>query len=122
MELISYDHFHQLDVRVGLVRFVEPVEGSDKLYRCLVEFDAQLKTEDWTDPATGIVYPVRQIVSGIREYISVEELTGKQLLYLVNLEPRTIRGVVSNGMLLAVGDDPVFLVPEHPTSPGAKLR
>jgi tRNA-binding EMAP/Myf-like protein len=122
MECISYDHFRGLDIRVGFVRFVEPVEGSDKLYRCLVEFDEELKTEDWTDPVTGAVYPVRQIVSGIREYISAEELTGKQLLYLVNLEPRTIRGVVSNGMLMAVGDDPIFIVPEKPTSPGAKLR
>ena len=68
----------------------------------------------------------RQIVSGIHEfYPDYEKLIGKQVLYIVNLESRTIKGVESNGMLMAVdGKDgkPVFLMPEIPVNPGSKVR
>ena len=68
----------------------------------------------------------RQIVSGIREFFpEYETLIGKQVLYIVNLEPRIIRGVESQGMLMAVdGKDgkPVFLTPEFEVAPGARVR
>jgi methionyl-tRNA synthetase len=62
-------------------------------------------------------------LSGIREYYpEYAELIGKQVLYIVNLEPRTIRGLESHGMLMAVGyDAPIFLVPESPIEPGSKV-
>jgi methionyl-tRNA synthetase len=123
METISYDEFKKLDARIGTIRFVEPVEGSEKLLRCLVEFTPELKTEDYTDTA-GVVYPVRQIVSGIRPYFpEFETLVGRQVLYVVNLEPRSIMGITSHGMILAVGDDaPTLLVPETPVASGSKIR
>ncbi len=123
METISYDEFKKLDARIGTIRFVEPVEGSEKLLRCLVEFTPELKTEDYTD-AAGIVYPVRQIVSGIRPYFpEFGTLVGKQVLYVVNLEPRSIMGITSHGMILAVGDEaPTLLVPEKSVAPGSKIR
>jgi methionyl-tRNA synthetase len=69
---------------------------------------------------------VRQIVSGIREfYPDYEKLVGKQLLYVTNLEPRTIRGVESHGMLMAVDGidgNPVFLIPEIPVDAGSNVR
>jgi tRNA-binding EMAP/Myf-like protein len=82
-----------------------------------------LKTEDFEMP-DGKIVPVRQILSGIREYYpDYNELIGKQVLYIVNLEPRTIRGFESNGMLLAVGEGaPVFLIPETPVDPGSAVR
>lgn len=109
MDYVSYDEFKKMDIRVGTVKEVEPVEGTDKLLRFQINFGEDLG--------------VRQIVSGIKEfYPDFEELIGKQLLYIVNLEPRTIRGVESNGMLLAVGDAPTFLVPENEVSSGSKIR
>lgn len=120
---VSYDEFKKMDIRVGTIRFVEPVAESDKLLRFLIDFGPELKTEDYAD-IDGIVYPVRQIVSGIREYYpDYLPLIGKQVLYIVNLEPRTIRGVTSHGMLMAVGEnDCVFLNPSKPVEPGSKVR
>ncbi len=111
MEYVSYDEFKKMDMRVGTIRSIEPVEGSDKLLRCMIDFG---------EPE------LRQIVSGIREYYpEYAQLEGKQVLYIVNLEPRTIRGVESHGMLMAVdGTDgrPVFLTPEVPVHPGSRVR
>jgi methionyl-tRNA synthetase len=123
MEYITYDEFKKLDMRVGTIRHIEPVEGADKLLKCLIQFTEELKTEDFT-LSDGTIVPVRQIVSGIREYYpDYEQLIGKQVLYVVNLEPRTIRGVESHGMLMAVGDDvPVFMCPEQSVPAGSKIR
>ncbi len=109
METISYDEFKKLDIRIGTIREIEPVEGTDKLYRCMVDLGES---------------ELRQIISGIREYYPDKEvLIGKQVLYIVNLEPRTIKGFESRGMLMAVGDnEPIFLIPETPVAPGSKVR
>lgn len=112
---VSYDLFKQMDIRVGTIRSIAPVAGADKLLACQVDCGDTLP--DGT-PA------LRQILSGIREYITdYESLIDKQVLYIVNLEPRMIRGMMSHGMLLAVGDGaPVFLVPEHSVPAGSKVR
>jgi methionyl-tRNA synthetase len=112
MEQITIDEFKKIVAKVGTVVAAEAVPDSDKLIRCEINFGDE----------------TRQILSGIREWYAPEDLIGKQLLYVVNLEPRTIRGLESNGMLMAVdgtdGTDgaPVFLVPEKPVAPGASMR
>ena len=108
---VSYDEFKKMDIRVGTIKEITPVEGADKLLKCMIDFgEPQL----------------RQIVSGIREFFpEFETLIGKQVLYIINLEPRTIRGVESQGMLMAVdGIDgkPVFLTPDVPVTAGSKVR
>lgn len=111
MEYVTYDEFKKMDMRVGTIKEVVPVEGADKLLKCMIDFGEE---------------NLRQIVSGIREFFpEYETLVGKQVLYIINLEPRTIRGVESQGMLMAVdGMDgkPVFLTPEHEVAPGARVR
>ena len=109
METITYDEFKKMDIRIGTIKQVEPIEGTDKLLKCQIDFG---------EPE------LRQIVSGIREYYpEYESLVGKQVLYIVNLEPREIRGNMSHGMLMAVGNDkPIFLVPEKPVDAGSKVR
>ena len=96
---------------------VEPVPETDKLLRCQIDFGEVDETG---------AKKLRQIISGIREsYPEYEKLVGKQVLYIVNLEPRTIKGFESNGMLMAVdGLDgkPVFLVPDAPVNPGARTH
>ena len=117
MEYVSYEEFKKMDIRIGTIREVLPVPETDKLLCCQVDFneidgDGNKK--------------LRQIVSGIHEfYPEYEKLVGKQVLYIVNLEPRTIKGVESNGMLMAVdGIDgkPVFLIPEVEVGVGSKVR
>ncbi|MCD8494783.1 MAG: hypothetical protein LRY41_00690 [Candidatus Pacebacteria bacterium] len=151
---ITYDEFKKLDMRIGTIRFLEPVEGADKLLRCEIDFGPvigdsgaeQITAEEIEsgDESAEVVHEVvaddkapfgkeayrgrdvRQIVSGIREFFpDYEQLIGKQVLYIVNLEPRTIRGIESHGMLMAVdGMDgaPVFLTPEVPVEAGSSVR
>ena len=117
MEYVTYDEFKKMDIRVGTIKEVEPVPETDKLLRCQVDFsevDEEGKAK------------LRQIISGIHEfYPEYQQLIGKQVLYIVNLEPRMIKGFESQGMLMALdGSDGkiVFLVPEKEVNSGSKVR
>lgn len=129
MENITYEDFKKLEMRVGKIINVEPVEGTDKLLRCLIDFGSELATTDF-ETATGEKLRLRQIVSGIREYFpEYKNLEGKFALYCINLEPREIKGVTSYGMLMAVDGitegeitRPVFLIPEQVVNAGTKVR
>jgi tRNA-binding EMAP/Myf-like protein len=157
MQNVTYDEFKKMDMRVGLIRYVEPVEGTDKLLRfeidfgvahkkpadelCPVTCDCDTECADGdclkscacdmpAEPAFGkeeyAGRDIRQIVSGIREFFpEFKELEGKHGLYILNLEPREIRKVMSYGMLMAVdGIDgsPVFLGPQGDIEPGSSVR
>lgn len=132
MEYVSYDEFKKMDMRVGTIREVTPVPDTDKLLKCMIDFGeteevAGEDVEDLGGEVEKIIKPkLRQIVSGIREfYPEYEKLVGKQVLYIVNLEPRMIKGIESQGMLMAVdGKDgaPVFMTPEVEVNPGTKIR
>jgi len=117
MEYVNYEEFKKMDIRVGRIVEVEPVPETDKLLRCQIDFNE-------TDEDGGKI--LRQIISGIHEYYpDPSVLVGKQVLYIVNLEPRKIKGFESNGMLMAVdGLDgrPVFLTPEVEVNNGSKVR
>jgi len=84
---IVYDDFTKLDIRIGHILAAEQVEGTDKLIKCTIDFGEDIGE--------------RTIVSGIKEWYEPEQLVGKYLPYLINLAPRKLRGVVSEGMLLA---------------------
>jgi len=143
MNYVNYEDFKKMDMRLGLIKFVEPVEGTDKLLRFEIDFGATEVTLSLTGgpdesseslKETEIPFgkeeyagrDVRQIVSGIREFFpEYEELVGKYSLYILNLEPREIRGVMSHGMLMAVDDlesKPIFLGPQGEVKPGARVR
>lgn len=117
MEYITYEEFKKMDIRVGSIKEVEPVPETDKLLRCMIDFNEVDENGE---------KKLRQIISGIHEYYpDPNVLIGKQVLYIVNLEPRKIKGFESNGMLMAIdGIDgrPVFLTPEIPVNPGSKVR
>ena len=129
-EYITYDEFKKMDIRVGTIREIEPVPETDKLLKCLIDFGEveEVKEVDEEGNVTDVKTKnkLRQIISGIKEfYPEFEKLIGKQVLYIVNLEPRTIKGFESQGMLMAVdGIDgrPVFLTPEVGVSSGSKVR
>ena len=106
VKLLSIDEFKKLDLRIGKIISAEKVSGADKL----------LKLE--------VLCPEkRQIVAGIAEYYKPEEIIGKEVLLIVNLEPAEIRGVLSEGMLLAAKDKNglCLIVPEKEIEPGAKV-
>lgn len=84
---ITYDDFAKLDIRIGCIVAAEMVPDADKLIKCTVDF--------------GSVVGERTIVSGVRQWYAPEELVGKYVPYIINLAPRTLKGVTSEGMLLA---------------------
>lgn len=106
---ITPDLLDKIDVRVGTVTLVEDVAGSVKLVKLTVDFgDFQ-----------------RTILAGIKEEReNPKEIEGKQALFVVNLEPRKMMGVVSEGMLFDIGYGdglmPVLAVPERPIPNGAR--
>ena len=106
---ISIDQFNAVEIQIGTVTTAERVPDSDKLLRLQV------------DLGEGTV---RQILSGIAAYVAPEELVGRQFPFVTNLEPRVIRGLVSNGMLLGVGDHDTFalLAPNKTVAIGSRVR
>lgn len=108
---ISIDEFSKIEVQIGTVKTAERVPETDKLLRLTVDFGEE------TGP--------RQIVSGIAAYVSEpESLIHRQLAFVTNLEPRMIRGLESNGMLFAVGQDETFafVTPDREVPPGTSAH
>lgn len=104
---ISIDDLSKIIVQVGTVKAAERVPETDKLIKCSVDF--------------GEADGPRTIVSGVAMYVpEPESLIGRQLAYVTNLAPRTIKGIESNGMLFAVGsgDTFAFLTPDRLVPPG----
>ena len=102
----SYDDFQKMDIRVSTILAAEKVAKTKKLLKLTVD--------------TGI--DKRTIVSGIAEHFTPEELVGRQVLVLVNLAPRELKGITSNGMILMAEDASgklELLAPEHKTNNGA---
>lgn len=108
MDQITFDEFKRMDLRVGEIVQVERVEGTDKL----VKMDVNIGTE------------TRQMVAGIADKYSPDELEGKKIVVIVNLQPAVIRGIESQGMLLAaeVGGKAIIPVFTEDVPAGAKVR
>lgn len=106
--MITFDDFMKLEIKVGTVKAAEKIQGADKLVR--LELDLGGET--------------RQVVAGLAPYYRQEQLVGKQIPVLVNLEPRKLRGLESQGMILAAVAEgtPVLLTPEDHVPPGSVVR
>ncbi len=108
MEQIKFEDFKKLDIRIGKIISAERMPDSDKLVRLV--FDMGDST--------------RQVVAGIAGIIEdANDLVGREVPVLINLEPRTLRGEKSDGMILAVNVDgkPVLLSPEEEVPPGSSI-
>jgi methionyl-tRNA synthetase len=120
--MATIDDFQKIAMQVGTIIVAEHIEGADKLLRLEVDFGTKLVIKE--DGTEEEVRDVRQILSGIREYYTPEQLIGKQCPFVTNLEPRTMRGLVSHGMILAVktaDGGAVLLHPEKFAEPGSSL-
>jgi methionine--tRNA ligase beta chain len=103
----TFEDFEKVQIRIGLIVEAERVEGTDKLLKLQVDFGDEK----------------RQIVSGIAQFYLPEKLVGKEFPFVVNLEPRVIRGVESQGMILAISakDKVVLLKPLKKVPPGSRV-
>jgi methionyl-tRNA synthetase len=107
---LSIDDFVKWDLRVGEVCKAEKVKGASKLLRLEVDIGSE----------------VRQVLAGIAEHYAPEALVGRKIVIVANLEPRKMRGLESNGMVLAASvgkeDRPVLVTLSDDVPNGARLR
>ncbi|MFH1451723.1 MAG: methionine--tRNA ligase subunit beta [archaeon] len=108
--IINYKDFEKLDLRVAKIIKVENIEGADKLYKLTL------------DDGTG---KERTICAGIKPYYEAEKLQDKLIIIVANLAPRKLRGIESQGMLLAAGNADrtkiSLLTPDQDIEPGSKI-
>lgn len=106
--MITIDDFGKLEFKVGTVLEAYDIEQSERLLRLIVD--------------VGEEKP-RQILSGIKQHYSPDDLVGRQFVFITNLEPRMMMGLESNGMILAAdGEKPVPLIPQEKVPSGSKIR
>ncbi len=131
MTTISYDDFKKLEIRIGKILFAEKVPETDKLLKLSVDFGVRKISRPKVGGAEGEVEEVeerelRQIVSGISAYFpEPTSLVGRTVAFAANLAPRMIKGLESQGMILAVGGDgePFSLLEASAEAvPGALVR
>ncbi len=107
--IVSFNEWSKLDLRAGEILEVEDIKGADKLYKIKVD----LGTE------------TRVLVAGLKPYYSKEELEGKRCIVFCNLEPRILKGIKSQGMILAASNDDKsevkLLQPDGAVALGAKV-
>jgi len=105
--MITYDEFKKMELIIGRIVSVENHPDADKLYIMQVDLGSE----------------TRQLVAGLRPYYEPEQLAGKSVVVVANLQPAKLRGVESNGMLLAAqdGENVVILIPETQVAPGSKV-
>ncbi|MDD3399598.1 MAG: methionine--tRNA ligase subunit beta [Candidatus Paceibacterota bacterium] len=108
MENINFDEFKKVDLRVAKILKAERVEGSDKLLRLEVDLGEEQ----------------RQILAGIGKEYEPESLVNREIIVVANLEPRTMMGLESQGMLLAASIEgkPVILTTDKEVPPGSEIR
>ena len=109
MATISIDDFRNLELRVGTITAAASHPNADRLLVLTINLGNEQ----------------RQLVAGIRAHYQPEELIGKQIVVVANLQPAMLRGVESQGMLLAASDDQgrlAILTPEKPVGNGAQVK
>lgn len=108
MDKISFEEFQKIQLQIGKITSAEKVERSEKLLKLTVDFGEEK----------------RQVISGIAQFYSADDLTGKEFLFVTNLEPRMVMGLESQAMILAAENagKAVCLTPTQEVEPGAILR
>lgn len=103
--MVTIDDFKKLEIKIGKVVNAEKVEGTEKLLKLEIDFGEDKKT----------------ILTGMAEFLTPDHFIGKQIPAIVNLEPRTLKGIESQGMILAadIEGSPVLLHPEEDVPNGS---
>ncbi len=111
MEKVSFSDWKKLDIRTARIESVEEVPGKDKLLKLSIDLGSEKRT----------------VVAGIKQFYSKDDLVGKPIVFLSNLEPKKIAGIESNGMILAVGgrqagDELSILMPDKKMPLGVQVE
>ena len=108
--IINFSDWEKLNLRVGQIIEIEDIENADKLYKLSIDIGSETRT----------------VCAGIKQYYSKDDLKGKKIILLVNLAPRKMKGITSEGMILAaVNEDEsevVLISPESEIEVGSKVR
>lgn len=106
--MINYEAFTQLDIKIGKIIAAEKITGTDKLLKLEIDLGTEKRT----------------LVAGIAEMYQPQDLVGKEIPILVNLEPKRLKGIESNGMILAADNNgkPVLLHPDTIVPAGSKVK
>ena len=106
--MITFDDFNKLDIRIATILEAESVPETDKLLKLKIDLGDEQ----------------RELVAGIAEDYKPEDIKGKQIPILINLEPKTIKGIESKGMILAVDIEgkAILLHPDKKVDNGSKIR
>ncbi|MFA4926045.1 MAG: methionine--tRNA ligase subunit beta, partial [Candidatus Aminicenantales bacterium] len=108
MEYITYEEFKKMDLRVAKVIAAERVEGTKKLLKLQIDLGSEQ----------------RQIIAGVAETYSPEDLLNKEFIVIANLQPAVIRGIESQGMLLAAEVEGLAIIPffNREIPPGTRVK
>tara|TARA_Y100000310_G_scaffold322396_1_gene381427 strand:+ start:1790 stop:2116 length:327 start_codon:yes stop_codon:yes gene_type:complete len=108
METATYEDFTKLDLRTAIIKEVKEIEGADKLYELTLTLGDKTRT----------------IAAGIKQHYKKEDLIGKTIIIIANLEPRKLRGITSEGMLLAADSDgkPILLTTDKECESNKKIN
>lgn len=104
--MISFADFQKVELKIGKIISARAVEGASKLLQLAVDVGGETRT----------------LVAGIADAYAPDELVGKSIVVVTNLEPKKLRGIESTGMLLAAdAEKPILLVPDKDVPPGTKV-
>jgi len=110
--IVNFSDWEKIDLRIGEILEVEDIENADKLYKLIIDLGSELGK--------------RSVCAGIKKHYSKKDLIGKKVVVFINLAPRKLKGIESQGMILAaVSDDEsdvVLLSPEKDADAGSKVR
>ncbi|OGZ64605.1 MAG: hypothetical protein A3A98_03570 [Candidatus Staskawiczbacteria bacterium RIFCSPLOWO2_01_FULL_40_39] len=109
MDIVPFEEFKKIEIKIGKILSAEKIEGSDKLLKLQVDFGPSAEK--------------RQIIAGIGKRYEPESIIGKECPFMFNLEPKEILGLQSQGMILCADDNgPVLLHPDKEIAPGSKIK
>ena len=106
--MITFEDFKKIELKVAKIITAEEIPGAEKLLKLQIDLGGEK----------------RQIVAGIKKAYNANDLLGKEIVVIANLEPRMVMGIESQGMLLAAADDngPVLLRPDRDVPPGSGVK
>ena len=134
MDVIEFDDFKKVEIRIGKIISAERIEGSDKLLKLWVDFGPStvkkevqgefIPVEPSDAEVIGDERVKRQIIAGIAQYYAPEALIGKECPFAYNLAPRMLKGLESQGMIMCPSDinGPVLLHPDKEIEPGSVVK
>ena len=104
--MVAFEDFKKIELKIARIIEAEDIPGAEKLLKLQIDLGGEKRT----------------IVAGIKKVYETNGLIGRQIVVVANLEPRTVMGIESQGMLLAANDNgPVLLRPDRDVPPGIRI-